>query len=223
MASAAILALALQAAVVSAAPASTPQGSPAVVAGHSVTDPLDGLRVTVPKSARYVGGERFDLYDTADCQLHVFVDADASKRVRRLYWVQFERMLPSLPDKTYNYADNKRTDLWGGTTWVVSGFGRTEQKRRPGSDREHVTALLAKAGYIAPTFMMQVRFVRLPDDPAGSGHGRRELMLIYGEDLALTAEKFEALGGEGEDTDRWRAIEPALVKRGAAAFSVTTK
>lgn len=82
--------------------------------------------------------------------------------------------------------------------------------------------LLARGGYTAPTFLAQVRYVRLPDDPAGTGHGRRELMLIYGEDLALTGESFEALGGDG-DTDPWRAIEPGLAKRGAAAFTVSTR
>ena len=219
----ATLALAFHAAVMSAAPASAAQSPATIVGRHSVTDPLDRLYITVPESAQYVGGHRFTLYDTADCELHVFVDADAQKRVRRLYWVQFERMLPTLSDKTYNYADNKRTDLWGGTTWVASGFGRTQQTRRPGSDREHVLALLVKGGYTAPTFMAQVRYVRLPDDPDGTGRGRRELMLIYGEDLALTGESFEALGGDGEDTDRWRAIEPGLAKRGAVAFNVTTR
>jgi hypothetical protein len=70
--------------------------------------------------------------------------------------------------------------------------------------------------------MMQTRIVRLLDDRQGTGFGRRELMLIYAEDLALSGEDFEALGGEGEDTDRWRAIEPALVERAAASFKVIT-
>ena len=222
-ASAATLALVLHAAAVSAAPATAPLSPPAIVAGHTVSDPLDRLRIAVPKSARYVGGERFALYGTADCQLHLFVDADANKHVRRLYWVQFERILPSLPKQTYHYDDNVRTALWGGTTWVRSGFGLTNRKTREGSDREHVNALLAKAGYTAPPVMLQVRFVRLPDDAAGTGHGRRELMLIYAEDLALSGETYEGLGGDGDETDRWRAIEPALVKRAAAAFDVTTK
>lgn len=221
--SAATLAVALQAAILSTPSAGAALAPPGIVAAHSITDPLDRQHITVPKSAVYVGGERFALYGNADCELHLWVDADAEKRVQRLYWVQFERILPTLPKQTYHYDDNVRTSLWGGTTWVMSGFGLTNRKTREGSDREHVNALLTKAGYTAPPVMLQVRFVRLPDDPAGTGRGRRELMLIYAEDLALSGETYEGLGGDGDETPRWRAIEPELVRRGAAAFRVTTE
>jgi hypothetical protein len=197
----------------------------AVVTNHSVTIPgPPALRIEVPRSTRYAGGDRFELYGNADAELHVFVDADADKRIRRLFWVQQEEYLPSLPDQRYTYGKrDKRTTLWGETAWIASGFGKTHSVTRPGSDREHMLAVLKRAGYSAPLTMMQVRMVRLLDDPAGTGFGRRELMLIYAEDLALTGEDFEALGGEGEDTDRWRAIEPALVKRASRAFAVTKR
>ena len=195
----------------------------AAVIDHMVTVPgPPALRIEVPRSARYAGGERFELYGNADAELYVFVDADANKRIRRFYWVQQEEYLPALPDRRYTYGKrDKRTTLWGETAWIASGFGKTDRVTRPGSDREHMTAILKRAGYSAPPTMMQVRMVRLLDDPAGTGFGRRELMLIYAEDLALSGEDFEALGGEGEDTDRWRAIEPALVARASRAFAVT--
>ena len=223
IASASVLAALLHAAALSIAPVSAPDRPGAVVGSHSISDPIDRLRIEVPKSATYVGADRFTLYENADCELHVFVDADASKRVSRFYWIQFERYLPTQPDARYNYSDNRRTNLWGSTTWVASGFGRTNRQTRAGSDREHLTALLTKAGYQLPPTMMQVRMVRLPDDPAGTGHGRRELMLIYAEGLAVTGENFEALGGEGEDTPRWKAIEPALVERAGKGFRVTAR
>ncbi len=206
------------------AAAAAPMPPRAAVADHGVTVPgPPALRIEVPRSAIYAGGERFELYANADAELHVFVDADTKKRIRRLYWVQQEEYLPSLPDKRYTYGkSDRRWTLWGEAAWIASGFGKTESIRRPGSDREHMIAVLKRAGYSAPPTMMQVRIVRLLDDPAGTGFGRRELMLIYAEDLALSGEDFEALGGEGEDTDRWRAIEPALVERASRAFAVTT-
>jgi hypothetical protein len=205
---------------VDSAPSMQPR---AAVTDHSVTVPgPPRLRIEVPRSAHHAGGERFELYGNADAELHVFVDADAKRRIRRLYWVQQEEYLPSLPDRRYTYGKrDKRTTLWGETAWIASGFGKTESVTRPGSDREHMIGILKRSGYSAPPTMMQVRMVRLLDDRAGTGFGRRELMLIYAEDLALSGEDFEALGGEGEDTDRWRAIEPALVERASRAFSVT--
>ena len=195
----------------------------ATVLDHAVTIPgPPALRIQVPTVAQYAGGERFVLYGNADAELHLFVEADPDKRIRRLYWVQQEEYLPSLPDSRYTYGrKDRRATLWGETAWIASGFGKSDFQTREGSDREHVRALLKRAGYSWPAAMMQVRMVRLLDDPQGTGFGRRELMLIYAEDLGLSGEDFEALGGEGEDTDRWRAIQPALVERAAKAFVVT--
>jgi hypothetical protein len=62
-----------------------------VVQGTTVTSASDpAVRITVPKSAQYVGADRWDLYDVADCEIHVFVEADAQKIIQRLYWIQFE-------------------------------------------------------------------------------------------------------------------------------------
>jgi hypothetical protein len=58
----------------------------------SARDP--NVRVRFPQSAQYVGADRWNLYDIADCELHAFVDSDAQKNVQRLYWVQFEGYLP---------------------------------------------------------------------------------------------------------------------------------
>jgi hypothetical protein len=207
--------------LLSASPALPPPRAEVSAHAVAVAGP-PALRIEVPQGVRYAGGERFVLFGNADCELHVFVEADQAKRFRRLYWVQFDDYLPSLPDARYTYGkSDRRTMLWGQTAWIASGFGKSDFATRPGSDREHLRGILKRAGYSWPPTMMQTRIVRLLDDPKGTGFGRRELMLIYAEDLAVSGEDFEALGGEGEDTDRWRAIEPALAARAAQAFSVT--
>ena len=213
--------LALAATVGSAGTAAETLPPAAHVAGHVVSRPE--IKVSVPRSARYAGGDRFALYGIADCDLHVFVDADADRNVRRYYWVQFEQYLPSKPDGVYTYGDNQKMNLWGGTTWVVTGFGRTDQQTRAGSDTEHVRSIIARAGYKLPPTIMQVRMVRVLDDKKGTGHGRHELMLIYAEDLASAGENYQALGGDGDGTARWDSIQPALLRRAAAAFDVKTR
>jgi hypothetical protein len=207
---------------VSAVPAQAPNTPAATIKSHTVTNPAEGITIHVPKSARYAGGDRFTLFGNSDCELHVFVETDLQKHVRRLYWIQFEQYLPSKPDARSNYSRDQRATLWGSPAWIAASFGRTEQTRA-GSDREHMRAVLAAAGYALPPTMMQVRMVRLLDDPKGTGYGRRELMLIYAEDLALSGESFEALGGEGADTALWKQIEPALINRAAARFRVTDR
>ena len=50
------------------------------VEGNVITSERDpAVRVHVPKSAEYVGADRWVLYGMADCELHAFVDVDAQK------------------------------------------------------------------------------------------------------------------------------------------------
>jgi hypothetical protein len=87
------------------------------------------VRVRLPESAKYVGADRWVLYDIADCELHAFVDADAQKNVQRLYWVQFEGSVPSRTD-----LHHTRTLRLGmqrsvvGTSTRIAGFGQRPRK-----------------------------------------------------------------------------------------------
>lgn len=208
-----------------AAPAAA-QGSPAPAAPaarverHSVVHRGKGVTVRVPASATYVGSERFRLYDVADAEIHVFAEAGPERRVRRLYWVQFESYLPARPELRYDYSDNRRSELWGSVTWVGGGPRRTGASGRPGSDGEHVRNLLARAGYTLPAEAMSARLVQILDDPAGTGRGRDELMLIYSEDLAPTGKSYSDLVRDGATTPAWEPLEPPRIARAAAAFRV---
>ena len=216
------LAIAAQAAPASATVKVDPPQ--AVVQGHTVTHKASGLTIRVPKSATYVGAERFDLYGVADAEIQVFAEADRNKRVTRLYWIQFESYWPSHPNNHYDYTGDRRETHWGNTVWVNSGPGSTTTPPRPGGDRAHVQAMLEKAGYKAPPEMMNVRMIQLLDDPKGTGHGRRELMFIYAEDLAPTGKTIADLtDAKGTTNAAWDPIGKALVKRATTAFQVTRK
>jgi hypothetical protein len=206
-----------------AAPAQTVLKPVAVVQGHSVTNAQEHLTVRVPKTATYVGSDRFDLYGIADAEIHLFVEADAKKRLTRLYWVQFEHYWPSKPDLTHDYTSDRREQHWGTTVWVRGGLGTTTEPARSGSDTEHVRAILKRAGYTQPSEIMDVRLVQLLDDPKGTGHGRDELMLIYGEDLAPTGKTLAELTTDGKPNANWSPIEKALVERAVKAFAVERK
>src|SRR5690242_17480901 len=79
--------------------ASDPRPPERRVEGTAILSEHDpAVRVELPNSARYLGADRFVLYEIADCELHVFVEASSQKTIERLYCVQFESYLPSRPD-----------------------------------------------------------------------------------------------------------------------------
>ncbi len=59
-----------------------------------------------------------------------------------------------------------------------------------------------------PAGMMDVRLVHLLDEQK-----RKELMIIYGEDVTPTGFNAAGLDEGGKAHDRWPAIEKALVER----------
>ncbi|MCA0200180.1 MAG: hypothetical protein LCH56_05000 [Proteobacteria bacterium] len=171
-------------------------------------------RVVLPKEAVYLGAERFDLYGIADCEIHVFVEADAKKAVQRLYWVQFEGYLPSKPDSTYGY-NGATVKIGADDYYVRARFGTAADPIREGSDAAHMLAMVKRAGYAMPTETMNVRLVNLLDATR-----RRELMIIYIEDLAFAGVKAAALIQDGKPTLQWQEIEKALITRALGRVKV---
>lgn len=170
--------------------------------------------IVVPATATYLGAERWDLYDLADCELHLFVEADADKKVLRLYWIQFESYLPS-NSHTYDYTSDTAVTFAGLPFWQRARFGPTNGPTRPGSDGERVRQMVERAGYHLPPHSMNVRLVHLPDESK-----RRELMLIYGEDLALAGLAPTGLGNPGEPNEAWQAARKALAERAMSRFRI---
>ena len=166
------------------------------------------VRIELPKSVHYVGADRWLLYDIADCELHAFVEADREQNVQRLYWIQFEGYLPSKPDLHHQYDSPRHATIGGLDFYVDTGTGTQNDKVKPGSDTEHIRALLRARGYQMPAETMYVRFVHLLDEQK-----RKKLMIIYGEDLASTGFTAADLKKGGKAYDQWPAIEKSLVER----------
>src|SRR6266446_6884415 len=118
------------------------------------------VQIHLPKSVQYVG-------------------ADPQKHVQRLYWVQFESYLPTRPELKHTYDSPRHASLGGMDFYVDTWVRRNDAETRPGSDREHIDALIGAKGYHMPEGMMYVRLVHLLDEQK-----RKELMIIYGEDVA---------------------------------------
>ena len=179
------------------------------VEGNVITSERDpAVRVHLPKSAEYVSADRWVLYGMADCELHAFVDVDAQKNVQRLYWVQFEGYLPTRPELKHTYDSPKHANL-GGMDFYEDTWVRTKDaETQPGSDLEHILALIAAKGYRMPEGMMYVRLVHLLDEQK-----RKELMIIYGEDVGQSGFTAAELQPGGKAHDRWAMIAEGLLER----------
>jgi hypothetical protein len=186
------------------------------VVGNVVTSEHDPtVRIELPKATRYVGADRWVLYDVADCELHAFVEGDAQKNVQRLYWVQFEGYLPSRPDLHHTYDSPKHATIGGADFYVDTWVRTKDAATESGSDREHIEALVRAKGYRMPEAMMYVRLVHLLDNEK-----RKELMIIYGEDLAPTGFTAVELSERGKAHDRWPGIADALLERAQRRITI---
>lgn len=180
----------------------------------SVREPK--VRIELPKSVQYVGADRWLLYDIADCELHGFVEADSQRKVAQLYWIQFEGYVSTRPELKYQYDSTRRATV-GGLEFIVDTFTRGKDDKMTSSDREHLKALIEAKGYTLPENMMSVRLVHLLNEQK-----RRELMIIYAEDLAPTSFTAGDLQKGGKGHDEWPTIEKGLIERAERKIVIST-
>lgn len=184
------------------------------VVNNSVISRRDpAVEITLPGSARYVGTDRFVLSDRAlgkfdDCELYAFVDSDSGKRIRHFYWIQFEAYLPSRPQLHHRYDSPRHATIGGLDFYVDRWLSSSIEPPQPGSDDAHFRALLASHGYRRADFMY-VRLVHLTDATK-----RKELMIIYAEDVADTGYTVAQLEKGGSEYSKWNAIANGLTRRG---------
>ena len=152
---------------------------------------LPSIRIRFDRRFKYVGSQKFILYDRAQVEQVFFVDADDNKRVKRMYMLQFEGYLPNV-DAAYDYLSAKTVDL-GGQTYIVNTETISNVpaalNQNPQSDVARAGSFLDGKGYRISESIMFQRFVRLLDKAK-----RNEFILLYVEDPGTVAasEKDEA-------------------------------
>ena len=154
-------------------------------------------------SFRYIGGQKFVLYGLADTEQHFFVETTADNKLQSLYWIQFEAYLP---DNTYqyDYEDSPARlrlndyDFYLDTAAVHSN----PKKRRPGSDGSLAREFVLGKGYTFPEEFAYARLVHLTD-----ASRRKELMIIFIDNLARLALTASDLNEDGKEARRWPEIE----------------
>jgi len=105
----------------------------------------------------------------------------------------------------------------GGMDFFVDTWPRANNETmRSGSDREHIETLVRANGYSMPDGMMYVRLVHLLDPEK-----RKELMIIYGEDLAPTGFTAGQLRKGGSAHEQWPRLEKELVERAQSRIKLS--
>ena len=155
-----------------------------VVKGQVLTSTkLPPLRMRFDKKFKYVGSQKFVLYERAQAEQHFFVDADARGRIRRMYMLQFEGYLPGI-DASYSY-EAKETVKLGGAEYMVNVENVPNVKaalgQQPESDAARAVAFLEGKGYSVGESVKYQRFVRLVDESK-----RNEFIMLYVEDAGAT-------------------------------------
>ena len=89
-------------------------------------------------------------------------------------------------------------------TWVK----RTNENITAGSDEDHIMALILSRGYKMPAGMMSVRLVHLLDEQK-----RKELMIIYSENLKPTGFAAADFKKGGKAENLWLSLEDDLLVR----------
>jgi hypothetical protein len=176
------------------------QGGPAKlerqIQGQVLTSKSDpAVQITFAPQFKYAGGQRFLLYGVAEAEQHFYTQSDASGRIERFYWLQFEHYLPDNQHQ-YDYP-SKRTVNLGRLTFIYDTAAFSDYagaKSNPGSDAAKTRTLLKKAGLALPAATARIRMVHLTDSSK-----RSELMIIYGEALSGKAPPNSEEGLEADD------------------------
>ena len=194
-----------------------PPSSPRQVVGNSILSPtLPSARIQVDAAFTYVWPIQFILYGIAHVEQHLFVTADASGRVQRLVWVQFEGFLPD-NDKVYQYTGD--TVMLGPYSFIHhAGVTDVEAavQARPDSDGAMVYQVLREHGYQRTGGHLVHRYVHLPDEAR-----RNELMIIYSEPLAPLGFQVADFAPDTTAHPAWPALYQASHARGLASLTIS--
>lgn len=159
---------------------------------------------------RHVGGQKFILYGVADTEQHFFVETAPDETLKSVYWVQYEAYLPDKP-YTYDYDDSPlRLTLGDYEFFADTAVGKFDPsiERRRGTDGAMARQLLASKGYMFPADYIYARLVYLTDESR-----RKELMIIFIDDLASRGFSASELEEGGSSESRWPDVEQAHLDR----------
>ena len=182
------------------------------VSGNTLVSENDPpVRMSFEEGFEHIGGQKFILYGTAEVEQHFFAEEHPDGTLKSFVWIQFEGFLPD-NDYTYDYSDSPLRLQIGDfdfyTDTEAGASNRLMPLGWPGTDGFLARKFAADKGYTMPDDYAYARLVHIPDDAS-----RKELLIIFMEDLAPTGWTGESLREGGEHEGRWPEVEAAHLDR----------
>ncbi len=159
---------------------------------------------------RHIGGQKFILYGVADTEQHFFVETTPDDKLKSVYWVQYEAYLPD-NSYSYNYEDSPLRMTLGEFEFFTDTDAVAfdpDRKRARGTDGAMARQLLASKGYVFPNNFAYARLVYLTDEAR-----RKELMIIFIDDIESLGFSAAELQEGGAEASRWPEVEQAHLER----------
>lgn len=193
----------------------TAQPAPYTVAKGRIESAMQPqIRIDVDTSLSYIGSQRWILYNVAQAEQHLFVQR-SSEGVRRFLWVQFEEYIPSSKGK-YDYSRSTPISAFGRELRTDKELWKVPStEARPESDGAYARKLLRQHGITLPPHMLYERFIYLPDSTR-----RRELMVIYAEDVRSVGADASTLEGSSDARARLAVLLADHERRALRSFSI---
>ena len=174
----------------------------------SDSDPAAILRFD--PAYKHIGGQKFILYGVADTEQHFFVETTADNKLKSVYWVQYEAYR-SDNNYSYDYDDSPlRVKLGDYEFFTDTDVVEVDpnRKRSSGTDGAMAREFLASKGYAFPNDFAYARLVYLTDESR-----RRELMIIFIDDLVPHGLTAAELNADGSNSARWVQAEQVHLDR----------
>jgi len=196
--------------------AATAQPAPYTVTKGRIESAMQPqIRLDIDTALTHVGSQRWILYNVAQAEQHLFVQR-AADGVKRFLWVQFEEYIPSSNGK-YDYSKSTPISAFGRELRVDKRLWQVPTtETRPESDGAYARKMLREHGTTLPSHMLYERFIYLPDST-----GRRELMVIYAEDVRSVSAETSTLEGSPEAAARLATLLAEHERRALKSFSIS--
>jgi len=195
--------------------AATAQPAPYTVTKGRIESAMQPqIRLDIDTALTHVGSQRWILYNVAQAEQHLFAQR-AADGVKRFLWVQFEEYIPSSNGK-YDYSKSAPISAFGRELRVDKRLWQVPTtETRPESDGAYARKMLREHGITLPSHMLYERFIYLPDST-----GRRELMVIYAEDVRSVGAEASTLEGSPEAAARLATLLAEHERRALKSFSI---
>ena len=181
------------------------------------SDATPKLTLKVASEFQFVGSVPFNIRNIAEGERFVWVVADATKHVKKLFIVQFEGYMPNI-DSTYRFAITGPIHLgdydYRHNCWFWDNGADIASRQHPDADSSY--NLLVSKGYSLDPELAMSRFARIVGDDR-----RNELIFFYVESLKDLGHKLSDFPEDKPRSAGPELIEKGLTERSLRSFTVS--